>query len=98
MEIDFVNTSLDILEGIVAGGLIGLGTEITATAVSSLPSAFLTLSMVGPLSVVAGALAFVGYSVARIRTRIKPSQPITSELIIASESKPSESKTSETKQ
>ena len=71
MDIDFVNSAFDIIEGLVAGGLTGLGTDIIAGAVATLPNAFITTAVVPPLSIVAGALAFVGYSLAKIRTRIK---------------------------
>ncbi|MEM3859084.1 MAG: hypothetical protein QW478_06715 [Candidatus Micrarchaeaceae archaeon] len=74
MKIDFANTSLDVIEGITAGGLTGLGAYIIGSAVASLPSAFLAASVVTPLSVIAGALAFVGFSLPNIRTRIKSEQ------------------------
>jgi len=71
MEIDFVNSAFDLIEGLVAGGLTGLGADVIAGAVASLPNAFLTATAVPPLSVVAGALAFIGYALPRIRSRIK---------------------------
>jgi len=71
MEIDFVNSAFDLLEGLVGGGLTGLGTDIIGTAVAGLPNSFITLAVVPSLSIIAGALVFVGYSIAKIRTRIK---------------------------
>ena len=61
--------ALDIIEGLVAGGLVGLGAFIIAGAVAALPSSFLTLAEVTPVSVIAGALAFVGTALHQIRTR-----------------------------
>ena len=66
-----MNSAFDLLEGLVGGGLTGLGTEIIATAVANLPNAFITTAVVPSLSIIAGALAFVGYSIAKIRTRVK---------------------------
>ena len=71
MEIDFVNSAFDLIEGLVAGGLTGLGTDIIGSAVAVLPNAFITTAIVPPLSIITGALAFVGYSLAKVRTRIK---------------------------
>ncbi len=71
VDIDFVNSALDIVEGLVSGGLVGLGTYIIGGAVASLPSAFITASIVSPLSVIAGAMTFVGYGIAKVRTRIR---------------------------
>ena len=71
MEMDMANASLDIIEGLTSGGLAGLGAYVVAGAVASLPSAFITVAMVTPLSVIAGALAFVGYAFPKIRNRIK---------------------------
>ncbi|MGC8621738.1 MAG: hypothetical protein ACP5U0_07495 [Caldisphaera sp.] len=72
MEIKFLHTALDLIEGTVAGGLVGLGFDIIANAVSVLPNSFLAVSpnIVAPLSVVAGALAFIGYSLPKIRNEI----------------------------
>ena len=74
VEIDFVNSAFDVIEGLVAGGLTGLGADIIAGAVASLPHAFISATVVSPLSVIAGALAFIGYALPRIRSRVKPSQ------------------------
>jgi len=71
MDIDFVNSAFDLIEGLVAGGLTGLGTDIIGSAVAVLPNSFIASTVVPPLSVIAGALAFVGYSLAKIRTRVK---------------------------
>ena len=71
MEIDFVNSAIDIVEGVVAGGLLGVGSEIISSAVASFPNAFISTSLVAPLSVVVGALTFVGYSLHNIRNRVK---------------------------
>ena len=70
MEIDFVNSGLDIIEGVVAGGILGMATYIIGDAVSLLPGAFISASAVGPLAIVVGALGFVGYSIKKIRGRI----------------------------
>jgi multisubunit Na+/H+ antiporter MnhC subunit len=71
MEMDFINSSIDLIEGVVAGGLTGLGAFLIGNAVSVLPSAFISTTIVTPLSVIAGALAFVGYALPKIRARIK---------------------------
>ncbi len=66
----FTHIALDLVEGIVFGGVLGVGTDIIATAVSTLPNSFLTPAMVSPLSVVVGALVFVGVSIHQIRQRL----------------------------
>jgi hypothetical protein len=71
MQIDFVNVSLDLIEGLVAGGLLGFGAYIVVGALASLPGAFLTAAEVTPLSVLVGALGFVGYSIPKVRGRIQ---------------------------
>ena len=65
-----LDEALDILEGITAGGLVGLGTYVVAGAVATLPAAFLTVPEVAPLSAIAGALAFVGVAVGKIRAHL----------------------------
>ena len=70
MEIDFVNSALDILEGIAAGGILGMGTYIIGDAVSLLPGAFISASAVEPLAIIVGALGFVGYAIKEVRGRI----------------------------
>mgnify|MGYP001626380571 CR=1 FL=1 len=70
MDIDFLGSAIDIVEGITIGGLAGLGGEIIAYAVASFPHAFITASLVPPISVMVGALAFIGYSLHNIRGRI----------------------------
>jgi hypothetical protein len=64
-----VEEALDVIEGLVAGGLVGLGAFVVGGAVASLPGAFLTASEVTPISVIAGALAFVGTALHQIRSR-----------------------------
>lgn len=64
-----VEEALDIIEGVVVGGIIGLGAFIVSGAVASLPGAFITAAEVTPLSVIAGALAFVGTALHQIRVR-----------------------------
>ena len=71
VEIDMVNSGLDVVEGVVWGGLAGFGADVIGGAVSALPGAFLTASAVTPLAVVVGALVFVGYAIPKIRSRIK---------------------------
>jgi len=71
MQIDFVNVGFDILEGLIAGGLLGFGSYVIVGALASLPSAFITAAEVSPLSVLVGALGFVGYSIPKIRSRIQ---------------------------
>lgn len=64
-----VEEAFDIVEGTVAGGIIGFVMYVIAGAVSLLPGAFLTAAEVTPLSVVVGALAFLGVAVHQIRAR-----------------------------
>jgi hypothetical protein len=66
---NFVNDGFDLLEGVVAGGVVGIGTEIIASAVATLPHAFLSVSEVAPVSVVVGALVFVGVAIKQMRDR-----------------------------
>jgi len=61
--------ALDIIEGVVAGGLISVATDIIASAVSYMPGSFLTTTMVLPLSMITGALTFVGIALHNIRAR-----------------------------
>jgi len=61
--------ALDIVEGIVAGGLVSVSTDIIATAVSALPGSFLSSSIVIPISAITGALTFVGIALHNIRAR-----------------------------
>lgn len=72
MQIDFINSAMDLLEGIVVGGLLGLGTYIIGSGVAVLPYAFINASEVQAFSVIAGALGFIGYALPNIRKRIKP--------------------------
>ena len=71
MQIDFVNSGIDLIEGAVVGGLIGFGTSVIGSAVASLPNAFLHVANVPAFSIIAGALGFVGYALPNIRKRIK---------------------------
>jgi uncharacterized membrane protein YGL010W len=64
-----VEEALDIIEGLVAGGLVGLGAFIIGGAVAALPGSFLTVAEVTPISVIGGALAFVGTALHQIRAR-----------------------------
>jgi len=61
--------ALDIIEGLVAGGLISVATDIIASAVTYMPGSFLNTSMVLPLSAITGALTFVGIAIHNIRSR-----------------------------
>jgi len=61
--------ALDIIEGLVAGGLISVATDIIASAVSYMPGSFLTTTMILPLSAITGALTFVGIAIHNIRSR-----------------------------
>ena len=72
MQIDMINSAIDLIEGAVVGGLIGFGTSIISTAVSNLPGSFLSVGNAPFFSVIAGALGFVGYALPNIRKRIKP--------------------------
>jgi hypothetical protein len=64
-----IEEALDIVEALVAGGLVGLATLIIGSAVAAFPSSFLTVAEVSPLSVLGGALAFVGTAIRQIRAR-----------------------------
>lgn len=66
---NFLHVALDLVEGMVAGGIIGDGAYIIASAVASLPSPVITAAEVGPLAVIAGALAFAGVALHQIRKR-----------------------------
>ena len=70
MEIKFLHTAYDIIEGLVTGGLSGLGAYIVGGAVASLPNAFIGAGIVPTLSVLAGALGFVGYALPKLRNEI----------------------------
>jgi len=70
MPISFgIEEALDILEGLVAGGLTSLATGIIASAVANLPNTFINTSYISPLSAIAGVLAFVGITLHNIRGR-----------------------------
>ncbi len=66
----FTHIALDLVEGVVFGGVVGVGMDIIAGAVATLPNSFLTTTMVSPLSVIVGALVFVGVSIHQIRQRL----------------------------
>jgi hypothetical protein len=60
-KIDFTDLGLDIIGGTVFGGLAGIIEYTLSSAVSSLPlSSFITPTLVTPLALVVGALAFAG--------------------------------------
>jgi hypothetical protein len=65
-----VSEALDIVEGVAVGGIISVGTYIVAGAVSLLPGTFLPVAAVTPLSIVTGAISFVGVAVHQIRKRL----------------------------
>jgi hypothetical protein len=71
MQIDFINSGLDIIEGAVAGGILGIASYVIMGAVASLPSSFLSTSVVAPLSVIVGAMGFIGYALPKIRSRLQ---------------------------
>lgn len=67
---NFFNFSLDLFEGVVGGGVIGLGFSVVAGAFASLPGAFITVSQVPLFSTAIGALAFTGIAIHQIRRRL----------------------------
>lgn len=75
IEIDFVNTALDIIEGIVGGGLLGFGAYIIASAVAGLSGSFMPVGAVGGMSVIVGAMGFVGIAIHNIRARFASKNP-----------------------
>ena len=66
---NFFSDGLDIIEGIVGGGVLSIGTYIIASGVSSITGSFLNAGSVIPISVVVGGLAFVGISLKQMRAR-----------------------------
>lgn len=67
---NFYQISLDIVEGVVAGGLIGMSADLIASAVATVPNAFITAPFVPVFSVIAGVLAFTGIAIHQIRKRV----------------------------
>ena len=66
---NFMSDAMDILEGIIAGGVLSIGTYIVSSGVSSITGSFLNAGAVIPISVVVGGLAFVGVSIKQMRSR-----------------------------
>jgi len=61
--------ALDIIEGLVAGGIISIVTGLIGSAIASMPYTFITSIYVAPLSAITGALTFVGIAIHNIRAR-----------------------------
>lgn len=67
---DFINSAFDIIEGIVAGGLMGFGAYVITGAVQTLSGSFLVGVNPVDISVIVGALGFIGYSLPNLRKRV----------------------------
>lgn len=68
-----IGEALDIVEGVVGGGLVGLGAYIVTGAVATIPSNFLSGIPNAPaiISTITGALVFTAMVIRKMRIRHK---------------------------
>jgi hypothetical protein len=60
---------LDFIGGSVLGGIAGIAEYTIASAVASMPSQFITPSLITPFALITGALVFIGAFFAKIGSK-----------------------------